>query len=88
MSIALPLARIAVLIDAENIAARWCDALVRWLDVCATARTCAAFGDFSGGRLTGWEDAARRESIETRNQADQLVYTTEKFLAENGEKIP
>src|SRR6195952_5157308 len=34
------------------------------------------------------EDASRRESVETRNQADQLVYTTEKFLADNGDKIP
>ena len=34
------------------------------------------------------EDAKRREAVESRNQADQLVYTTEKFLADNGEKIP
>ncbi len=34
------------------------------------------------------EDAKRREAIEVRNQADQLVYTTEKFLSENGEKLP
>ncbi|MEI2714011.1 MAG: molecular chaperone DnaK [Nocardioides sp.] len=34
------------------------------------------------------EDAKRRQSVETRNQADQLVYTTEKFLADNGDKIP
>jgi molecular chaperone DnaK len=34
------------------------------------------------------EDAKRRESIEVRNQADQLVYTTEKFLADNAEKLP
>jgi molecular chaperone DnaK len=34
------------------------------------------------------EDARRREAVETRNQADQLVYTTEKFLEDNGEKIP
>ena len=34
------------------------------------------------------EDAKRREVVETRNQADQLVYSTEKFLEENGEKIP
>ncbi len=34
------------------------------------------------------EDATRREAVETRNQADALVYTTEKFLAENAEKIP
>ena len=34
------------------------------------------------------EDAKRRESVEARNQGDQLVYTTEKFLAENAEKIP
>ncbi|HWJ82999.1 MAG TPA: molecular chaperone DnaK [Nocardioides sp.] len=34
------------------------------------------------------EDAKRREVIEVRNQGDQLVYTTEKFLADNGDKIP
>ncbi|MCR6033195.1 molecular chaperone DnaK [Nocardioides sp. zg-579] len=34
------------------------------------------------------EDAKRRAAVEARNQADQLVYTTEKFLADNGEKIP
>ncbi len=34
------------------------------------------------------EDRKRREAVETRNQADTLVYTTEKFLADNGEKIP
>ncbi len=34
------------------------------------------------------EDAKRRESVEARNQGDQLVYTTEKFLADNGEKLP
>jgi molecular chaperone DnaK len=34
------------------------------------------------------EDAKRRESVEARNQADGLVYTTEKFLADNAEKLP
>ncbi|TWG94067.1 molecular chaperone DnaK [Nocardioides sp. J9] len=34
------------------------------------------------------EDAKRREAVELRNQGDQLVYTTEKFLADNGDKIP
>ncbi len=34
------------------------------------------------------EDAKRREAVENRNQADSLVYSTEKFLDENGEKIP
>ncbi len=34
------------------------------------------------------EDRKRREAVETRNQADSLVYTTEKFLSENGEKVP
>jgi molecular chaperone DnaK len=34
------------------------------------------------------EDAARRESVEVRNQGESLVYSTEKFLADNGEKIP
>ena len=34
------------------------------------------------------EDAKRREAVETRNQADGLVYSTEKFLADNAEKLP
>ncbi|MBO9521992.1 MAG: molecular chaperone DnaK [Nocardioidaceae bacterium] len=34
------------------------------------------------------EDAKRREAVEVRNQADSLVYTTEKFIADNGEKLP
>jgi molecular chaperone DnaK len=34
------------------------------------------------------EDRKRRESAEVRNQADGLVYSTEKFLADNGEKVP
>ena len=34
------------------------------------------------------EDRQRREEAETRNQGDTLAYTTEKFLAENGEKVP
>jgi molecular chaperone DnaK len=34
------------------------------------------------------EDKKRRESAEVRNQADGLVYTTEKFLTDNGEKVP
>jgi molecular chaperone DnaK len=34
------------------------------------------------------EDAKRREAIEARNQADSLVYSTEKFLTENSEKLP
>jgi molecular chaperone DnaK len=34
------------------------------------------------------EDAKRREAVEARNQGDQLVYSTEKFLTDNGEKLP
>ncbi len=34
------------------------------------------------------EDASRRDAVEARNQADQLVYTTEKFLEDNADKIP
>jgi molecular chaperone DnaK len=34
------------------------------------------------------EDAQRREEAEVRNRADTLAYTTEKFVAENSEKIP
>ncbi|HZP15846.1 MAG TPA: Hsp70 family protein, partial [Nocardioides sp.] len=33
------------------------------------------------------EDAARREAVEARNQGDSLVYSTEKFLTENGDKL-
>ncbi len=34
------------------------------------------------------EDAKRREAVEARNQGDQLVYTTEKFLTDNADKLP
>jgi len=34
------------------------------------------------------EDKRRREEAETRNQAETLVYQTEKFVKENDEKIP
>ena len=34
------------------------------------------------------EDKARKEEVETRNHADQLVYTTEKTVKEMDEKIP
>jgi molecular chaperone DnaK len=34
------------------------------------------------------EDRKRRESAEARNQADGLVYSTEKFLTDNAEKVP
>ncbi|MFJ3214898.1 molecular chaperone DnaK [Kitasatospora sp. NPDC086801] len=34
------------------------------------------------------EDHKRRESVETRNSAEQLVYSTEKFIADNTDKLP
>ncbi|HET7303069.1 MAG TPA: Hsp70 family protein, partial [Segeticoccus sp.] len=34
------------------------------------------------------EDKQRREDTETRNTAEQLVYSTEKFLADSGDKVP
>jgi molecular chaperone DnaK len=34
------------------------------------------------------EDAKRREEAETRNTAEQLVYSTEKLLTDNAEKLP
>ncbi|MQA84171.1 MAG: molecular chaperone DnaK [Streptosporangiales bacterium] len=34
------------------------------------------------------EDRRRREDAETRNNADQLAYQTEKFLKENEDKVP
>ncbi|MET3962212.1 molecular chaperone DnaK [Marmoricola sp. OAE513] len=34
------------------------------------------------------EDAKRREAVEVRNQADSLVYSTEKFVSENDDKLP
>ncbi|MEV6284222.1 molecular chaperone DnaK [Kribbella sp. NPDC051770] len=34
------------------------------------------------------EDRKRREAVESRNQAEGLVYQTEKFLEENEDKIP
>lgn len=34
------------------------------------------------------EDKAHRESTEARNTAEQMVYSTEQFLTESGEKVP
>jgi molecular chaperone DnaK len=34
------------------------------------------------------EDKTRRETVETRNTADSLVYQTEKFIADNDDKLP
>jgi molecular chaperone DnaK len=34
------------------------------------------------------EDRLRKEAIEARNAAEGLVYSTEKFLDENDEKVP
>ncbi|NUR08154.1 MAG: molecular chaperone DnaK [Nocardioidaceae bacterium] len=34
------------------------------------------------------EDRKRKEAVETRNQAEGVAYSTEKFLSENGDKIP
>jgi molecular chaperone DnaK len=33
-------------------------------------------------------DRQRREEADIRNSGEQLVFATEKFLAENGEKVP
>jgi molecular chaperone DnaK len=34
------------------------------------------------------EDRTRREEVEVRNQADQMIYQAEKVLSENAERIP
>lgn len=34
------------------------------------------------------EDRVRREEAETRNAAEQLVYSTEKFVGDNTDKLP
>ena len=34
------------------------------------------------------EDAKKREAVDTKNRAEAMVYETEKFLKDNGEKIP
>ncbi len=34
------------------------------------------------------DDQQRRAEIETRNQADSLVYNTEKLLTDNADKVP
>ena len=33
------------------------------------------------------EDRTAREAVDTRNKADQIVYTTEKTLSENDDKL-
>ena len=34
------------------------------------------------------EDHKRREQVEARNQADQVTYQVDRFLSENGDKVP
>jgi molecular chaperone DnaK len=34
------------------------------------------------------EDAQKREAVDTKNRAEAMAYETEKFLKDNGEKIP
>jgi molecular chaperone DnaK len=34
------------------------------------------------------EDKTRREAVETKNQAESMVYQTEKLISEQGEKVP
>jgi molecular chaperone DnaK len=34
------------------------------------------------------EDSQRKEGVEARNMADSAIYSAEKFLSENGDKIP
>lgn len=34
------------------------------------------------------EDHKRREQAEARNQADQVAYQVDRFLSENGDKVP
>ena len=33
------------------------------------------------------EDKSKKEAVETRNQADSMVYSTEKSLSEHGDKL-
>jgi molecular chaperone DnaK len=40
------------------------------------------------GDVHAAEDRAKREEVELRNQADQMVYQAEKVLKENADKIP
>ena len=44
--------------------------------------------DARGRGSTPRRTASRREEAETRNQAESLVYQTEKFLADNADKVP
>ena len=40
------------------------------------------------GEAHAEEDLRKRAEVETRNQADNLVYSTEKLLADNADKVP
>ena len=41
----------------------------------------------AGAETHAEEDRKRREGVELRNEADNLVFRTEKLIAENGDKI-
>ena len=40
------------------------------------------------GQAHAEEDKARREKVEARNEADNAAYQAEKFIRENGDKVP
>ena len=42
----------------------------------------------NGAKTHEAEDQQKRAEVETRNQADSLVYTTEKLLEDNADKVP
>ena len=43
---------------------------------------------FKMPRANAAEDEKRKEAVETKNNAESLVYQTEKQLQELGEKVP
>ena len=52
--------RLAVLIDADNTAAQWADAIFEEIATLGEANVRRIYGDFSGPHLRGWEKEARK----------------------------
>ncbi len=60
--------RLAVLIDAENVSGRFSQVLFRQIDTLGKAHVRRIYGDFSGSRHKGWNDAVRSLAIDQRQQ--------------------
>ncbi len=71
--------RLAILIDADNISARYARAIIEQVAKLGEANVRRIYGDFSGDRLKDWRDVIQPLAIEPQQQFN---YTTGKNAAD------